>query len=107
LEDIADSLVVGRQTADDVEVVLFVVMKDGAPLDDEMIQTIRTCIRSNTTPRHVPKHILAVSAIPYTRSGKKVELAVTEIMRGDMPKNLSALANADVLDEYRELSATL
>lgn len=104
LDDIADSLVVGRQTADDVEVVLFVVMKEGKPLDDDMMQTIRSCIRANTTPRHVPKHIRSVSAIPYTRSGKKVELAVTEILRGDMPKNLSALANADVLDEYRQIS---
>lgn len=101
LEAIADSLVVGRPVNDDVEVVLFVVTQSGVELTDTLIQQIKTTIRNNTTPRHVPKHVVAVPAIPYTRSGKKVELAVTEILRGDEPKNLTALANAEALDAFR------
>ena len=97
----ADSLVVGRATTDDVEVVLFVELAPTIVLDDGLRQRIRQAIRSNTTPRHVPSHILEVAAIPYTRSGKKVELAVTQILRGEAPQNLSALANAECLEQYR------
>ncbi|MDO7644125.1 MAG: acetoacetate--CoA ligase, partial [Reinekea forsetii] len=101
LTEIADSLVVGRATTDDVEVVLFVELAPTIVLDDGLRQRIRQAIRSNTTPRHVPSHILEVAAIPYTRSGKKVELAVTQILRGEAPQNLSALANAECLEQYR------
>jgi acetoacetyl-CoA synthetase len=101
LAEIADSLVVGRATTDDVEVVLFVELAPTIVLDDGLRQRIRQAIRSNTTPRHVPSHILEVAAIPYTRSGKKVELAVTQILRGEAPQNLSALANAECLEQYR------
>jgi len=100
LAEIADSLVVGRATDDDVEVVLFIELAAACELDDALRQRIRQAIRSNTTPRHVPSHILAVDAIPYTRSGKKVELAVTQILRGELPQNLSALANAECLEQY-------
>lgn len=105
IPEIQDSLVVGRPTEDDMEVVLFVVLSDGVSLTDELKTEIARKIRANTTPRHVPRHIIAVSAVPYTRSGKKVELAVTQILRGESPKNLTALANADVLKEYEALAA--
>ncbi|MEJ2042289.1 MAG: acetoacetate--CoA ligase [Reinekea sp.] len=101
LSPIQDSLVVGKPVAGDIEVMLFVVLAGGESLTQELQQQIKTTIRQNTTPRHVPRHIIQVQAIPYTRSGKKVELAVMQILRGEEPKNLTALANADCLDEYR------
>lgn len=104
IDSIQDSLVVGRPTGDDMEVVLFVVLADERLLSDELKQTIAGKIRENTTPRHVPRHIIEVPAIPYTRSGKKVELAVTQILRGEAPKNLSALANAECLEAYRRIA---
>ncbi len=107
IDQVADSLVVGRPIDGDIEVVLFVVLNQNIELDDRLTQQIRQQIRINTTPRHVPSHIIRVSAIPYTRSGKKVELAVTEILRGEQPKNVTSLANADVLTEYATIALSL
>lgn len=104
INEVADSLVVGRPVDDDMEVVLFVVLADGEALSDELQTSIRQCIRNNTTPRHVPRHIKQVSAVPYTRSGKKVELAVAQILRGEVPKNLTALANSEVLEEFQNIT---
>jgi acetoacetyl-CoA synthetase len=106
IDEVADALVVGRPVEDDMEVILFVVLKIES-LTADLDRKIKQQIRQNTTPRHVPRHVLQVTEIPYTRSGKKVELAVTEILRGDEPKNLTALANANVLDQYRALAKQL
>ncbi len=107
IDAVTDSLVVGRPVDDDMEVILFVVLQEGVILGEDLKAQLRKQIRTNTTPRHVPAHIMAVSAIPYTRSGKKVELAVTEILRGESPKNVTALANADVLEEYQHIAESL
>jgi acetoacetyl-CoA synthetase len=66
---------------------------------------IRTLIRENTTPRHVPEKILQVADIPRTRSGKIVELAVRNIVHGREVSNINALENPDSLDLFRDLSA--
>lgn len=101
LAEIQDSLVVGRPVDGDVEVILFVTLAANQSLTESLVKTVRQRIRDNTTPRHVPAEIIQVSAIPYTRSGKKVELAVTQILRGEEPKNLTAMANPECLDDYR------
>ncbi|MFO8042724.1 MAG: acetoacetate--CoA ligase, partial [Alkalispirochaeta sp.] len=85
LEEVADSLVVGRPIAGDVEVVLFVVPTAGVTVDDALQRRIRTVLREQASPRHVPKRIFAVTGIPYTRSGKKVELAIRDILQGAAP----------------------
>lgn len=105
LTTVQDSLVVGKPVNNDVQVILFVQLGDDRVLDDELKDQIRKRIRENTTPRHVPADIVQVPAIPYTRSGKKVELAVTQILRGDEPRNLTALSNPDSLDAYRAYAA--
>lgn len=102
LTEIADSLVVGQAVDGDVKVILFVQLPEGQQLDKALIGRIRQRIRDNTTPRHVPADIVQVPAIPYTRSGKKVELAVTQILRGEEPANLTALANPESLQAYRD-----
>jgi acetoacetyl-CoA synthetase len=102
LAEVRDSLVVGKPVPGDVEVVLFVVLTSGSTdLPSAVEASIRRCIRDKASPRHVPKRIVAVSGIPYTRSGKKVELAVRDILSGKEPENLSALADPQVLEEYR------
>ena len=101
LEAIQDSLVVGKPVKDDVQVILFVQLAEGETLTDELKDSIRKRIRQNTTPRHVPADIVQVPSVPYTRSGKKVELAVTQILRGEEPRNLTALANPESLEAYR------
>ena len=87
----------------DVEVVLLVVPAAGQTLDDALQQQLRRRIREGASPRHVPKHILAVADIPYTRSGKKVELAVARLINGSTKAdNRDALANPEALDQIRE-----
>ena len=101
LDEVVDSVVVGKQTEDaDVEVCLFVVLRDGLQLDEALTAKIRTQIVEGTTKRHVPKHIKQVAAIPYTISGKKVELAVARMIHGQDVPNLDALANPDALQQY-------
>lgn len=107
LTEITDSLVVGQAVDGDVKVILFVQLPEGQQLDKTLTGRIRQRIRENTTPRHVPADIVQVPAIPYTRSGKKVELAVTQILRGDEPANLTALSNPESLQAYRDYYAGL
>lgn len=98
---IADSLCVGKNVDGDVDVWLFVKMKTGESLSEDRIAEIKKKIRSNTTPRHVPKTIAEVSDIPYTRSGKKMELAVARIINGRNLTNIEAVANPECLEEYK------
>jgi acetoacetyl-CoA synthetase len=99
---LADSLCVGRPMDGDVEVVLFVKMTENESLSDERIKEIKTQIRKNTTPRHVPAHVWSVKDIPYTRSGKKMELAVSRILQGKEITNREAVANPECLEEYSQ-----
>jgi acetoacetyl-CoA synthetase len=101
LDEVLESLVIGQDWQGDVRVVLFVKLKDGIELDDELAGRIRSRIRQNTTPRHVPAKILAVADIPRTKSGKIVELAVRDVVHGRPIKNLEALANPEALAHFR------
>ncbi len=105
LDEVMESIAIGQDWDDDVRVILFVVMRDGATLDDAMRDRIRRVIRENTTPRHVPAKIIAVPDIPRTISGKIVELAVRNVVHGRPVKNTDALANPDALDHFRNLEA--
>ena len=107
---VEDSLVIGEQMKvgkrkGDVRIVLFVKLADGRELDAELEKEIRESIRSGASDAHVPALIKQVQAIPYTRSGKKVELAVRDLIAGTEPKNVGALQQADALDEYRKFGA--
>jgi acetoacetyl-CoA synthetase len=101
--EVVDSLVVGRTVDGDVEVVLCVKLADGVAFDDAFVERLRHAVRTATTPRHVPRHVFAVSDVPYTLSGKKVEKAVQQLLAGERVDNRDALANPDVLDEYAGL----
>ena len=100
MAEIVDSIAVGHQVGGDVEVVLFVVPAPGVTIDDDLVARIKACIRAETSPRHVPRHVLGVGAVPYTISGKKVEKAVRSILAGEPVTNRDALANPEALDEY-------
>ncbi len=97
LPEIVESIAIGQEWEGDVRVVLFVKLREGAALDEELEKRIRTTIRNNTTPRHVPARIVAVPDIPRTKSGKIVELAVREKVHGRPVKNVEALANPEAL----------
>jgi acetoacetyl-CoA synthetase len=103
IPEVVDSLVVGQDWQDDVRIVLFVKLRHGVQLSEELVKRIKTTIRQNASPRHVPAKIIAVTDIPYTISGKKVELAVRKIIHGQEVKNKDALANPESLDLYADL----
>jgi acetoacetyl-CoA synthetase len=100
LEEVVESLVIGQDWEGDVRVVLFVKLREGAVLSDELINKIKRRVRDNTTPRHVPAKVLQVADIPRTKSGKIVELAVRDTVHGRAVKNLEALANPEALEHF-------
>ncbi len=103
LEEIADSLVVGQDWKNDVRVVLFVQMAEGVDLTDDLKKKIRTLIRTNASPRHVPAKIVAVPEVIYTLNMKKVELAVKKVIQGQEVLNKDALSNPEALDFYASI----
>ncbi|HHH39620.1 MAG TPA: acetoacetate--CoA ligase [Sedimenticola sp.] len=103
LDEVVESLVIGQEWENDVRVVLFVHLREGLTLDQQLQERIRRQIRTNTTPRHVPARIVQVTAIPRTRSGKIVELAVRELVHGRPVRNREALANPEALEQFAGL----
>ncbi len=106
LPEIVESLVIGQDwppgEVGDVRVVLFVKLAEGVALTDALVERIKTHIRVNTTPRHVPAKVVQVTDIPRTKSGKIVELAVRNVVHGLDVRNAEALANPEALEEYRD-----
>ncbi len=102
LPEVLESLVIGQDWDGDVRVVLFVRLREDLVLDETLIKRIKDQIRKNTTPRHVPAKVVAVTDIPRTKSGKIVELAVRHVVHGRPVKNVEALANPEALEQYRD-----
>jgi acetoacetyl-CoA synthetase len=103
IPEVEDSVVVGQEWQNDTRVILFLKMKPGNDLTDELQQKIRTNIRKNASPRHVPAKILTVPDIPYTLNMKKVELAVQKMIHGREVKNKDALKNPEALDFFADI----
>ena len=102
-DEIEEALVVGQNWDNDVRVILFVRMSTGAVLTEHLVKSVKASIRNGATPRHVPRHIIAVPDIPRTRSGKITELAVRDVIHGREVKNTEALANAEALAHFANL----
>lgn len=102
--EVLESVAVGQHWQDDERVILFVRLRDGIALDDELRARIVRQIRANTTPRHVPAKILQVADIPRTISGKITEIAVRDTIHGQPVKNTDALANPQALECFRDLA---
>lgn len=103
IEEVSDSLVVGKNINGDVEVILFVVLKTDYHLDEKLIVKIKDKIRTETTPRHVPAKIYQIREVPYTISGKKVEIAVSKILNGEIIDNKEALINPNSLEQFKNI----
>jgi len=101
-DEILEAIAIGQSWEDDVRVVLFVKMAPGLALDDALRAKLRTRIRENASPRHMPARIVEVLDIPRTRSGKITELAVRDVVHGREVKNVAALANAEALEYFRD-----
>lgn len=99
-DEITEAIAIGHEWENDTRIVLFVTLANGVDLSDGLIKNIKMALRSKCSPRHVPAIVKAVADIPRTRSGKIVELAVTEVIHGRPVKNLDALANPEALEFF-------
>ncbi|MGE5252540.1 MAG: acetoacetate--CoA ligase [Planctomycetaceae bacterium] len=101
--EVADSLVIGQNYKGDQRVLLFLQLRPGQSLTDELKDRIRKTLREQASPRHIPAVIMAVPDIPYTLNMKKVESAVTNIVNGRPVSNRDALKNPECLEYYEKI----
>ena len=102
-KEVSESLVVGQAWDNDIRIVLFLVMNKSYDLKEELIKKIKHKIREDASPRHVPSKIIKVSDIPRTKNGKIVELAVKDVIEGNKINNIQALANPEILKEFKNI----
>ena len=102
-KEIKESLVVGQSWDNDIRIILFVVMDNDYILNHDLIDRVKKQIRFKASPRHVPSKVISISDIPRTKNGKIVELAVKNTIEGNEIKNIQALANPEILKEYKNL----
>ncbi len=101
--EIKESIVVGQTWDNDIRIILFIVLSPNYVLNKELLNKLKKQIKKNASPRHVPDKVIAVNDIPRTKNGKIVELAVKSIIEGNVIKNKEALANPEVLEQYKNL----
>ena len=104
IEEVGESIVVGQSWQNDIRIVLFIKLADNHVISEELKLLICSNIREKLSRRHVPSHIIQVSDIPKTRSGKIAELTIRDIINGDPIKNIEALANPDCLEQYENIA---
>lgn len=107
MDEVSDSIVVGQNLDNDVRVILFVVLKNGLHLSEELRDKIKFKIIELATQRHVPSKIIQVKEIPHTLNGKKVEMAVSHLINGKNIDNKDAIVNPHSLDEFMNVSKLL
>jgi acetoacetyl-CoA synthetase len=96
IPEVTEALVLGVEEGDaGYWMPLFVVLAPGASLDDELRDRIKTAIRTNASPRHVPDEVIAVRAIPHTRTGKKIEVPVKRLLQGASAEQVLSLGAVD------------
>ncbi len=103
IDFITEGLVVGQDFDDDVRIILFVTTKNDQEMDEEKIKLIKSKIRRNCSPKHVPSIIIKAPEIPRTKSGKIVELAVRQVINGEKINNKEAIANPESLEFFANL----
>ena len=110
LDEITDALVVDvPRPGTEGWMPLFVVLREGAELDQELVGRIAAKVRSDCSPRHVPNEVFRVAEVPRTLSGKVLEVPVKRILMGEPPEKAASrdsLANPAALDWFVEFAAT-
>lgn len=99
---IDDALAIGQSYAGDERIILFLTLRDEKILDAASVRAIKEHIRDQTTPRHVPAHILHVPEMPRTHNHKMAEMAVKKIMNGQKIENTGAIANPQSLKAFED-----
>ena len=98
LDFLEDSIAVNLVKSDSY--ILFVKLVNSLSLDDHIISKIKNSIKINLSPKHVPASIFSVTDIPYTINGKKVEIAVKNIINGEEVENIDSISNSECLNEF-------
>ena len=101
--EVEDSLVISQPWQNDERIILFLKMKDRITLTNSLKTRVKKSIRESCTHRYVPAIIIAVEDIPYTINGKKVELAVKQVIQNIEVKNIDSLVNPSILDFYKDI----
>ena len=101
--DIDDSLVIGKMIDNDEKIILFVKMSKDNKLTEKIIDSIKSDLRSNCSPRHIPYKIIEIEEIPYTINGKKVEIAVKNILNNLPLKNTDSISNPKSLEYFYKI----
>jgi acetoacetyl-CoA synthetase len=113
VDDVLDALVVdipGKELGDELRMILFVTLREGVMLDEELTRQIKARIRQDCSPRHVPNEIRQVAEVPRTLSGKVLEVPVKRILMGTPPEqaaSVESLANPRSLEYFVELAGEL
>nr|XP_061811518.1 acetoacetyl-CoA synthetase-like isoform X2 [Nerophis lumbriciformis] len=103
-EEVSDSLCVPQYNSDGEErVILFLKMVPGKAFSTELVARVKAAIRKALSARHVPALLLETADIPYTLSGKKVEVAVKQVLAGREVSQRGAFSNPDSLDLYKNI----
>ncbi len=102
---VQEAMAVSQDWGNDTRVILFVVVKAGQEFNEVVEKEIKTALRTQSSPRHVPDLIIVAPELPRTKSNKLVELAVTDVINGRDVRNRDALANPDSLDWFKDLPA--
>ena len=106
-ENISESVVIEKKLANDTEIVLFIVLKKDHALNQDLTKEIKSQLKKNASPRHVPNQIIAVEDIPRTINGKISELAVKAAVEGRKITNLEALANPESIKVFCNINQEL
>jgi acetoacetyl-CoA synthetase len=101
--EVVESLVTAQRHGGDERVVLFVQLREGLVLDDDLRARLRRRIAAEESPRHAPARIVQVPDIPRTLSGKISEIAVRRVIHGQQVTNREALANPEALAHFHDL----
>ncbi|HZP12864.1 MAG TPA: acetoacetate--CoA ligase [Nevskiaceae bacterium] len=102
--EIVESVAVGFRHDNDERVILFVRLRDGERFTESLEQKLKSAIRAQLSPRHVPSKVLPCPEVPRTMSGKVTEIAVRELIHGRAVSNADALANPQSLDYFRGIT---
>lgn len=103
IPEVEESVCIGQDWKNDTRIILFVKLLEGLKLTEALTQTIRSQIRKEATPRHVPAKVIQVPDIPKTISGKISEKAIQQVIHGHKIQNKTALVNPDALAYYKNI----
>ena len=99
LGEVLEACAVGKRENGDESIWLFLVLREGVVLTDDLKKQVKTLVRNEASPRHVPQKIIEVTQLPRTRSGKSMEIAVSRLVNGQAVPNREVMANPEALDE--------